>query len=152
MLEILTDITEGKGKPEDIDLLLELAEGVKSGSLCALGGTAPNPVLTTIKYFRQEYEAHINEKRCPARVCKSLVSFYIIPEKCQGCLICLRSCPTNAIAGDKRMIHVIDQSKCIKCGSCLDVCPARFSAVAKVSGEQLVTPNEPIPVGSWGKA
>ena len=152
MLEILTDITEGKGKPEDIDLLLELAEGVKSGSLCALGGTAPNPVLTTIKYFRQEYEAHINEKRCPARVCKSLVSFYIIPEKCQGCLICLRSCPTNAIAGDKRMIHVIDQSKCIKCGSCLDVCPARFGAVAKVSGEQLVTPNEPIPVGSWGKA
>jgi NADH-quinone oxidoreductase subunit F len=152
MLEILTDITEGKGKPEDIGLLLELAESVKSGSLCALGGTAPNPVLTTIKYFRQEYEAHINEKRCPARVCKSLVSFYIIPEKCQGCLICLRSCPTNAIAGDKRMIHVIDQSKCIKCGSCLDVCPARFSAVAKVSGEQLVTPNEPIPVGSWGKA
>jgi NADH:ubiquinone oxidoreductase subunit F (NADH-binding)/ferredoxin len=152
MLEILTDITEGKGKPGDIDLLLELAESVKSGSLCALGGTAPNPVLTTIKYFRQEYEAHINEKRCPARVCKNLVSFYIIPEKCQGCLICLRSCPTNAIAGDKRMIHVVDQGKCIKCGSCLDVCPARFSAVAKVSGEQLVTPNEPIPVGSWGKA
>jgi len=152
MLEILTDITEGKGKPGDIDLLLELAESVKLGSLCALGGTAPNPVLTTIKYFRQECEAHINDKRCPAKVCKSLVSFYIIPDKCQGCRICLRSCPTNAIAGDKRMIHVIDQSKCIKCGSCLDVCPARFGAVAKVSGEQLATPKEPVPVDSWGKA
>ncbi len=151
MLEILTDITEGKGKPEDIDLLSELGEAVKLGALCALGGTAPNPVLTTIKYFRQEYEAHINEKRCPARVCKSLISFYVIPEKCQGCLICLRNCPTNAITGDKRMIHVIDQSKCIKCGTCLQICPTRFNAVVKVSGEQPVTPKEPIPVGSWGK-
>ena len=151
MLEILTDITEGRGKPDDIDLLLELAETIKPGSLCALGGTAPNPVLTTIGYFREEYEAHINEGRCPARACKKLISFYILPDKCQGCLICLRNCPTDAITGDKRMIHVIDQSKCIKCGNCLDVCPARFGAVAKVSGESLLTPEEPIPVGSWQK-
>jgi len=152
MLEILTDITEGRGKPEDIDLLLELGEAIKLGSLCALGGTAPNPVLTTIKYFREEYEAHINEKRCPARVCKSLISFYILPEKCEGCLICLRECPVNAIIGGKRMIHVIDQSKCDKCGICLDVCPTKFDAVAKVSGEQLETPEEPIPIGSWKRA
>lgn len=152
MLEILTDITQGRGKPEDIDLLLELAEAIKLGSLCALGGTAPNPVLSTIRYFREEYEAHINEKRCPARVCKELISFHILPEKCQGCLICLRNCPTNAIIGGKRLIHVIDQSKCIKCGTCLDVCPPRFNAVVKVSGEQPVTPEEPIPVGSGGKA
>jgi NADH-quinone oxidoreductase subunit F len=152
MLEILTDITEGRGKPDDIDLLLHLAEGIKSGSLCALGGMAPNPILTTLKYFRDEYEAHINEKRCPARVCNKLISYYIIPEKCQGCLICLRNCPSNAIAGDKRMVHVIDQRKCVKCGICLEVCPARFRAVDKVSGEQPTTPKEPIPVGSWGKA
>jgi NADH:ubiquinone oxidoreductase subunit F (NADH-binding) len=151
MLEILTDITEGRGKPDDIDLLLELAETIKPGSLCALGGTAPNPVLTTIKYFREEYEAHINEKRCPARACKKLISFHILPDKCQGCLICLRNCPTDAITGDKRMVHVIDQSKCIKCGNCLDMCPARFSAVVKVSGEPPLTPEQPIPVGSWQK-
>lgn len=151
MLEILTEITEGKGKPDDLDLLLTLGRIIKSGSLCALGGTAPNPVLTTIKYFRQEYEAHIHHKQCPARVCRNLISFHILPDKCKACLICLRNCPTQAIAGDKRMIHVIDQSKCIKCGVCLEACPERFSAVVKVSGEPPATPKEPIPVGSWGK-
>lgn len=151
MLEILTEITEGKGKPEDIELLLELAMSIRSGSLCALGGTAPNPVLTTIRYFREEYERHINDRQCPARVCRDLISFHILPDKCQGCLICLRSCPTSAIAGDKRMIHVIDQSKCIKCSACLDACPKRFAAVARVSGEQPTTPKEPIPVGTWEK-
>ena len=151
MLEILTEISQGKGKPGDIDLLVELGEAVKLGSLCALGGSAPNPVLTTIKYFREEYEAHIKQQRCPARVCKELISYHILPEKCEGCLICLRECPTQAIIGDKRMIHIIDQDKCNKCGVCLEVCPTKFSAVVKVSGEPPQTPKEPIPVGSWPK-
>ncbi|MDD4875783.1 MAG: NADH-quinone oxidoreductase subunit NuoF [Dehalococcoidales bacterium] len=151
MLKILTDITEGNGKPEDIDLLLELSEAIKLASLCALGGTAPNPVLTTIRYFLEEYESHIYKKQCPAKACKELISFYILPGKCQGCLICKRNCPVDAIAGDKRMIHLIDQNKCIKCGVCLEVCPSRFNAVTKVSGEQMITPKELISVGSWEK-
>jgi len=128
--------------------LEKLAETVKVSSLCGLGQTAPNPVLTTIRYFRDEYEAHINERRCPACVCKKLISFYILPDKCQGCGICLRDCPAEAISGDKKMIHVIDQSKCIKCGTCLDVCPVKFSAVVKVSGEEIEVPEKPIPVGA----
>jgi len=151
MLEILTDITQGKGRPEDIDLLLELGDAIKSGSLCALGGTCPNPVLTTIRYFRDEYEAHINEKRCPAKACKSLTSFFILPDKCQGCGICLRNCPVEAISGGKRMIHIIDQDKCTRCGTCLGVCPVKFDAVVKVSGEEPEVPAEPIPVGEWKK-
>ncbi len=148
MLDILEDIVSGKGREGDIDLLLELGEAVKNGSLCALGGTAPNPVLTTIRYFRDEYEAHINENRCPALACKALVSYYIDAEKCQGCGICARACPATAINGGKRMVHVIDQEKCIKCGGCLDACPAKFSAVMKVSGESVQAPTEPVPVGS----
>jgi NADH:ubiquinone oxidoreductase subunit F (NADH-binding)/(2Fe-2S) ferredoxin/ferredoxin len=146
MLDMLENICRGKGKPEDIDLLLELSQRVKAGSLCALGGTAPNPVLTTIRYFREEYEAHIKEKRCPALACTELISYYILPDKCQGCGICLRDCPAEAIAGGKRMVHVIDQEKCIKCGTCLDVCPQRFGAVVKVSGEKIEVPKEPVPV------
>ena len=146
MLDILENICKGKGKPEDIDLLLELCQSVKNGSLCALGGTAPNPVLTTLRYFRDEYDAHINEQRCPALACTDLITYYILPDKCQGCGICLRNCPSDAIIGDKRKVHIIDQSKCIKCGTCLEVCPARFDAVTKVSGEQLEVPSEPIPV------
>jgi len=148
MLDILEDIVHGKGRETDIDLLLELGEAVKNGSLCALGGTAPNPVLTTIRYFRDEYEAHINETRCPALACKALVSYYIDAEKCQGCGICARACPATAINGDKRMVHVIDQSKCIKCGGCLDACPDKFNAVVKVSGKPIKAPAEPVPVGS----
>jgi NADH-quinone oxidoreductase subunit F len=147
MLDILEDIVSGKGREGDIDLLLELGEAVKNGSLCALGGTAPNPVLTTIRYFRDEYEAHINEKRCPALACKALVSYYIDAEKCQGCGICARACPAEAIKGGKRLVHVIDQSKCIKCGSCFDACPTKFRAVMKISGETVETPTEPVPVG-----
>jgi NADH-quinone oxidoreductase subunit F len=146
MLDILEGITGGDGKPEDIDLLQRLSNSVKAGSLCALGGTAPNPVLTTLRYFRDEYEEHIAERKCRALVCPALTTYYILPDKCQGCLICLRNCPTEAISGDKRMVHVIDQSKCIKCGVCLEVCPPRFSAVAKVSGEEIATPTEPVPI------
>jgi NADH:ubiquinone oxidoreductase subunit F (NADH-binding)/(2Fe-2S) ferredoxin/ferredoxin len=146
MLDTLERICRGEGKPEDIDLLRELGEQIKAGSLCGLGQTAPNPVLTTIRYFRDEYEAHINEKRCPALSCTNLISFYILPDKCQGCGICLRDCPTEAIIGGKRMVHVIDQEKCVKCGTCLEVCPPRFSAVVKVSGEEVAVPSEPVPV------
>jgi len=147
MLDILEDIVSGNGREGDIDLLLELGDAVKNGSLCALGGTAPNPVLTTIRYFREEYEAHINDKSCPALACKALVSYYIDAEKCQGCGICARACPAEAIKGGKRLVHVIDQDKCIKCGSCFDACPAKFQAVVKSSGKPIETPAEPVPVG-----
>jgi len=146
MLDTLEDITKGKGKLEDIDLLEEMAKGIKDGSLCALGGTAPNPVLSSIRYFRDEYEAHIKDKRCPALACLELITYYVLPDKCTGCGICLRDCPAEAISGGKRMVHVIDQNKCTKCGTCLDVCPTRFSAVAKVSGEKVTVPAKPIPV------
>lgn len=134
MLKVLNRICDGKGKDEDIELLEELGETVVDASLCALGQTAPNPVQSTIKYFRDEYEAHIKEKRCPAGVCKELITYYIDPEKCQACLICLRDCAVEAIYGEKNLIHIIDQDKCTKCGNCLDICPARFDAVSKLSG------------------
>jgi NADH-quinone oxidoreductase subunit F len=146
MLGILERIIQGEGRPGDIEQLEKIANTVKDGSLCGLGQTAPNPVLTTLRYFRDEYEAHINEKRCPALVCKDLISYYILPDKCQGCQICLRNCPVEAISGGKRLVHIIDQDKCIKCGTCLDMCPARFAAVAKVSGERIEVPSQPIPV------
>ena len=146
MLDILERICRGEGRPEDTDLLQKLGEQIKAGSLCALGQTAPNPVLTTLRYFRDEYKAHIEEKRCPAKVCPKLISFYILPDKCQGCGICARECPAVAIVGGKRMVHVINQDKCVKCGTCLDVCPARFGAIVKVSGETIDVPAEPIPI------
>jgi len=140
MLEILTRITEGKGVEGDIELLVELAEEVKDSSLCGLGQTAPNPVLTTIKYFRDEYEEHIRNHKCPAGVCKALIAYYIDPGKCQACMICLRQCPVEAIEGGKNLIHVIDQDKCTKCGTCLSVCPPRFNAVKVISGEPVPLP------------
>lgn len=134
LLHILEEITKGTGKMEDIDLLLALAEDVREGSLCALGGTAPNPVLTTLRYFRDEYEAHIEEKRCPALVCKELIAYYILPEKCdRSCEHCVLVCPTEAIKGGKGEVKVIDQSKCSKCSSCLQVCPRQYNAVVKLS-------------------
>jgi len=135
MLGILTDITEGRGREGDLELLEELASVMADTSLCALGQTAPNPVLTALRYFRGECEAHIKEKRCPAYICKVLTSYYINPEKCKACMICLRDCPADAISGGKNQIHVIDQSKCTKCGTCFDICPPRFSAVTRLSGE-----------------
>jgi NADH-quinone oxidoreductase subunit F len=146
MLSILENICSGNGQPQDIDLLLELSKSIKAGSLCGLGQTAPNPVLTTTQYFREEYEAHIRDRRCPALICTELISYYILPNKCQGCVICLRECPSEAISGGKRLVHIIDQGKCTKCGICLDVCPAQFDAVVKVSGETVETPSKPIPI------
>jgi NAD-dependent dihydropyrimidine dehydrogenase PreA subunit len=127
MLDILTDITEGRGTEQGLANLQELAEAVKQGSLCALGQTAPNPVLTTLRYFREEYEAHIREKRCPAGVCRALVKYEIVPDKCTGCAVCLRACPQEAISGKRREPHLIDQEKCIQCGACYEVC--RFDAI-----------------------
>jgi NADH:ubiquinone oxidoreductase subunit F (NADH-binding)/(2Fe-2S) ferredoxin/Pyruvate/2-oxoacid:ferredoxin oxidoreductase delta subunit len=140
MREILNDIVSGRGKEGDIELLEGLSRVMARASLCALGQTAPNPVLTTIHYFRDEYEAHVKEKRCPALVCKELISYYIDPSLCQACMICGRECPVGAISGGKGVIHVIDQAKCTKCGTCFDVCPSRFSAVKKISGEPVPTP------------
>jgi NADP-reducing hydrogenase subunit HndC len=140
MLKILTNITQGKGKEGDIELLEALSETAKEASLCALGKSAPNPFLSTLQYFREEYEAHIKEKRCPALSCKQLIAFYIDPAKCQACMICGRKCPAGAIDGGKNKIHIIDQEKCTKCGTCFEVCPSRFSAVKKISGEPVPTP------------
>jgi NADH-quinone oxidoreductase subunit F len=127
MLEILERITNGLGRESDIERLETLAQSVKSGSLCGLGQTAPNPVLTTLRYFRDEYEAHIKDRRCPAKQCRGLISYHILPEQCVGCGVCLRNCPADAIAGEKKQVHEIDPEKCIKCGICLDSC--RFGAV-----------------------
>jgi len=128
MHEILTRITEGKGKEGDVELLQDLCNGIKAGALCGLGQTAPNPVLTTIRYFRDEYDAHIREARCPAHECAALKKFSIDPAKCKGCTMCARKCPVQAISGTVKQPHVIDQTKCIKCGQCHMVC--KFGAVA----------------------
>jgi NADH:ubiquinone oxidoreductase subunit F (NADH-binding)/(2Fe-2S) ferredoxin/Pyruvate/2-oxoacid:ferredoxin oxidoreductase delta subunit len=140
MDKILTNITKGKGKEDDIELLEELSETAVEASLCALGNTAPNPFRSTIRYFRDEYEAHIKEKRCPALSCKELISYYIDPVKCRACMICLRKCPANAIDGGKKKIHIIDQEKCTNCGNCFEVCPSKFGAVKKISGEPVPPP------------
>ena len=139
-LIILKRITSGKGKNEDIAKLDKIAEVTSVASLCALGLTSANPLLTTLRYFKNEYEAHINEKRCPALFCKDLTSYYIDPKKCQACTICHRNCPVDAINGAPLKIHIIDQSKCIKCGNCFDVCPSRFEAVKKISGAPVPSP------------
>jgi NADH:ubiquinone oxidoreductase subunit F (NADH-binding)/(2Fe-2S) ferredoxin/NAD-dependent dihydropyrimidine dehydrogenase PreA subunit len=138
--EILSRIIEGKGEEEDLELLEEIGMVMKDAALCALGTTAANPVLTTVRYFKDEYDAHIVEKRCPALSCKDLIAYYIDPSKCKACLRCLKACPVDAVIGDKKLIHVIDQSKCTKCGTCLDVCPPKFGAVKKLSGEPVPPP------------
>ncbi|MBR3381801.1 MAG: NADH-quinone oxidoreductase subunit NuoF [Clostridia bacterium] len=129
LLELLQKITDGRGEPEDLDKLEELCYYIKANALCALGQTAPNPVLSTLKYFRDEYEAHVFEKRCPAGVCKNLMHYEIQPDVCRGCTACARKCPVGAISGTVKQPHTIDVNKCIKCGACIETC--RFNAIVK---------------------
>ncbi len=130
MLEIVTDITEGRGRPEQVDLLEELADTVSQTALCGLGKTAPNPVLSTLRYFRSEYEAHISEKKCPAGVCKALITYWIDPDTCTGCGVCIAGCVHQAITGGKKQAHVIDTQLCQECGICRSEC--KFDAIQVV--------------------
>ena len=141
MLRILNSITTGKATESDIKLLEELSATIQAASLCALGQTAPNPVLSTLKYFRKEYEAHLRGE-CPAKVCKDLIQYYINPEKCKGCGLCIKKCPTGVISGQKKGVHTIDVTKCIKCGACLEAC--NFDAVLKLSGKDRKKINEQV--------
>lgn len=133
MLDILTEITEGKGKLNDEDLLLELSKGIKAGSLCGLGQSSPNPILTTIRFFKEEYDAHLKQKTCPAFECKDLIAYQVLSEKCEGCMLCLKSCPVGAIEGNKKETHTIDQDKCIKCGTCLNLCSKKYNAINAIN-------------------
>jgi len=127
MRDVLADITEGRGQEGDVELLEKMASAIIDGSLCALGNSAPNPVLSTIRYFRDEYEAHIKQKRCPAGVCKALILYSIDPEKCTGCTLCSKVCPTGAAAGERKKVHAIDAALCTKCGACRESC--KFDAI-----------------------
>ncbi|MHB0970182.1 MAG: NADH-ubiquinone oxidoreductase-F iron-sulfur binding region domain-containing protein [Thermoanaerobaculia bacterium] len=154
LLEVLTRITNGEGHAGDIEFLEELGGAIKDASMCGLGTTLPNPVLSTLRYFRGEYEAHIDERSCTARACKNLIMYYIDPDLCPGCMLCLKNCPAEAIKGSVKHVHIIDQNACTKCGQCLDVCPPKVSAVVKVTGkaaETLWTLPHPIPVAEWKK-
>ncbi|NLD46991.1 MAG: 4Fe-4S binding protein, partial [Clostridiaceae bacterium] len=129
MYEILERITGGKGEEEDIEKLEILAKNIRASALCGLGQTAPNPVLSTLKYFKDEYIAHVRDKKCPAGVCKSMMSYVIHADACKSCGICAKQCPVGAISGEKKVPYVIDQNKCIKCGVCMEKCP--FKAIFK---------------------
>jgi NADH-quinone oxidoreductase subunit F len=139
MLETLTDITQGRGSIEELGRLLDTAEDVRASSLCGLGRTAPNPVLTTLRYFKDEYEAHITEGRCPALMCHDLIAYYILPHKCErSCDACVGTCTVEAISSNKKGIKVIDQEKCVKCNTCLAACPPQYSAIVKLSPPSLL--------------
>jgi NADH-quinone oxidoreductase subunit F len=139
MLEILREITAGGGTIEEMDKLGEMAADIKAGSLCGLGKTAPNPVLTTLRYFRDEYQAHIEEGRCPALMCHDLIAYYILPHKCErSCDACVGSCTVEAISPDRKGIKVIDQQKCVKCDTCRVACPPQYNAIVKMSPPSLV--------------
>lgn len=138
MYDILEDITNGNATMEDITLLEELGKGIKNGSLCGLGQTAPNPVLSTLKYFKDEYIEHIVDKKCRSKVCKALKFYEILPEKCTGCHICFKACPVDAISGDPKDIHFIHQELCIKCGMCLEKCPTKFNAIEVYPGNKIM--------------
>jgi NADH-quinone oxidoreductase subunit F len=127
MVEILEGICKGKGREEDLEFLQEIGETMQAASLCALGRTAPNPVLSTLHHFREEYLEHINHARCPAGICRDLTEFYIDEEFCSGCGLCIKNCPVDAISGEKKEVHVINQEKCIQCGECINHC--KFNAV-----------------------
>jgi len=129
LLETLERITAGEGREEDIPFLETLGRQIIDGSLCGLGQTAPNPILTTLRYFRNEYEAHILEKKCPAGSCRALIKFTVNPETCRGCTLCAKACPVNAVSGQRGQVHSIDQQKCTKCGACYDACP--FDAIIR---------------------
>ncbi|MEK7848580.1 MAG: NADH-ubiquinone oxidoreductase-F iron-sulfur binding region domain-containing protein, partial [Chloroflexota bacterium] len=146
MLNMLEAITRGEGRVEDLSRLEELARDVKEGSLCGLGGTAPNPVLTTLRYFGDEYLAHILEKRCPAGACPTLTAYYIIPEKCErSCDACVATCPVDCIFTGKKRLKVIDQKACVKCGTCQTACPPQYRAIVRVSPLASLPPSEPRP-------
>ena len=152
VLEVLTRITSGRGRAGDVEFLEELGAAIKDASMCGLGTTLPNPVLSTIRYFRDEYEAHIASRSCPALACRPLIKYTIDPDLCPGCMLCMKNCPAEAIKGALKHVHVIDQSACTKCGQCLEICPPKVSAVVKVTGseaEHLWTLSQPIPVADW---
>ena len=152
LLEVLTRISNGEGCEGDLEFLEELGQAIKDASMCGLGQTLPNPVLSTLRYFKDEYAAHISDKNCPAKVCKPLIKYYIEPDKCPGCTLCLKNCPAGAVKGENKYIHVIDQSVCTKCGECFDICPPKVSAVVKLTGQEaleLKSLPDPIPVKEW---